>query len=467
MQGVDNTGTEAWLSVAWRDGTPDAGDDTFERGAAFAALLARTLRAAGYEPRRLRVGIGRGRTLELHVEADVPGMPPADFESLARVALNAVQRRRDLGAAEEVELIARLAPASGGALRAPTTAPLTAPSALPALGPASVEAGSRARPAASAERLRRWAGRLPLGRLVVSLFFGLLLGVLGLPRLEFSVPSAPAAPPAPQATMEHDQPSTTSQMAELATRAPIAAETPRPATTPSGAESRQLATTAADGEARNVPTEQPTALPTPTFTPAPTDRPRATPTPAVLFAQRFVAPLADWPNDEQRTAWFEDGAYHLMARDPGRFVAVGVPLAQSFGDGSLSAQFHKIAGPSGGGYGLIVRDQGSSLDRDSLNQAGHYLVLEVGDMGEVGIWQRDDTRWIDVLAWRRAASVRRNTASNVLTAFTRGSSVRFEVNGETVAEVVVDALPTRGGVGIFVGGDLNETALEWLRVEGL
>src|SRR5215471_4425320 len=108
MQGVDNRATEAWLSVAWRDGTPDAGDDTFERGAAFAAVLARTLRAAGYEPRRLRVGLGHGRVLELHVEGDVPGMPQADFESLARVALNAVTRRRALGADEELELIARL-----------------------------------------------------------------------------------------------------------------------------------------------------------------------------------------------------------------------------------------------------------------------------------------------------------------------------------------------------------------------
>jgi len=270
------------------------------------------------------------------------------------------------------------------------------------------------------------------------------LGVLGLPRLEFAIPNAPAAPSPAQPTAIADQSLTASQMAELATPAP----TPAPPT---------------PVPARQVNTPAPTPMPTPTL--APSDRPQPTPTPGVLFAQRFVVPLADWPNNDQGTAWFEDGAYHLMARDPGRFVAVGVPMAQSFGDGAVSAQFHKVTGPAGGGYGLIIRDQGTTLDRDSLNQAGHYLVLEVGDMGEVGIWQRDDTRWLDVLAWRRADSVHRDSDSNVLTAYTRGAWVRFEVNGETVAEVTVDALPARGGVGIFVGGDLNETALEWLRIE--
>jgi hypothetical protein len=41
------------------------------------------------------------------------------------------------------------------------------------------------------------------------------------------------------------------------------------------------------------------------------------------------------------------------------------------------------------------------------------------------------------------------------------------VNGEVVALLEYDGLPATGGVGIFVGGDLNEVALEWLRIETL
>src|SRR5207302_5840654 len=106
MQGVEHEtsmastpeASGAWLSVGWQNGLPDADDQSFERGAAFAAVLARTLRAAGYEPKRLQLGLRRGAqgVLELHVVGDVPGMPQSDFESLARVTLNAVTLRREL-----------------------------------------------------------------------------------------------------------------------------------------------------------------------------------------------------------------------------------------------------------------------------------------------------------------------------------------------------------------------------------
>src|SRR3954447_4320240 len=107
MHGVERETGGAWLSVGWQNGTPDPGDQSFERGAAFAAVLARTLRAAGYEPHRLQVSLGRGAqgVLELHVTGDVPGMPQSDFESLARVTLHAVTLRRDLAGDEDLLLL--------------------------------------------------------------------------------------------------------------------------------------------------------------------------------------------------------------------------------------------------------------------------------------------------------------------------------------------------------------------------
>jgi hypothetical protein len=199
----------------------------------------------------------------------------------------------------------------------------------------------------------------------------------------------------------------------------------------------------------------------------PTVQPTPPSSSTVLFAERFVAPLADWPNDPQGTAWFADGEYRLFARDPDRFVATGVPLREPVHDARVSAQFRKSGGPSGGGYGLIVRDQGAASDRDSHNQAGQYLVLEVGDRGEVGVWQRDRFRWIDIVPWTHSDAVHPDRATNVLTVTMLDSELRFEVNDELVAELSYDRLPSSGGVGIFVGGDLNEGALEWLRIENL
>ena len=48
---------------------------------------------------------------------------------------------------------------------------------------------------------------------------------------------------------------------------------------------------------------------------------------------------------------------------------------------------------------------------------------------------------------------------------TGDSQLIFEVNGQTVADLNYDKVPSRGGVGIFAGGDLNEVVLERLRID--
>jgi hypothetical protein len=186
-----------------------------------------------------------------------------------------------------------------------------------------------------------------------------------------------------------------------------------------------------------------------------------------LLAQRFLAPLPKWPHDPEGNSWFEDGAYHLLSRQAGRFVAVGAPLSEPVTDAMLTAQFRKVGGPPGGGYGFIIRNQGDPAERDSRSQTGRYIVAEVGDQGDIGIWQREQTRWIDLLPWTHSAAVHPGAEPNMLTLSTRGANLRFEVNGEAVADLTYSGLQTSGGVGIFVGGDLNEVALEWLRIENL
>ena len=164
-------------------------------------------------------------------------------------------------------------------------------------------------------------------------------------------------------------------------------------------------------------------------------------------------------------AWFGSDGFRLFARQSGRFVAVGVPLSQTLSSAVLTARFHKIGGPAGGGYGLIVRDQGSSSERDGRNQAGQYMVLEVGDQGDVGIWQRNETRWIDVMPWTHSEAVNLGRESNALVVTMRDNVLRLEVNGQVLADLSYDGIPPRGGVGVFVGGDLNEVVLDSLRIE--
>jgi hypothetical protein len=426
MEEVDDKAGEPWLSVGWRNGTPGPGATSFWQGAAFASVFARTLAAAGYEPRRLEVEVRRGALgrVELHIIGDVPGMSEADFDSLAQVTLHALRLRKDLAGADELVVVGRLE--QGGSATARPSPSRVANAAAAAQGPPTKRPRLPS-PLSSAAR------SLALPRLVTAVVLGLFLGVVGLPRLDISLPDL----------------SKGTQISALAIATPIppvvaTVDNPRPPI---------------------VSTARPTlTLPTPTAVPI---QRAASAHAGVLFAERFASPLANWPNDPLGTAWFAAGALHLSPRQSGRFVAVGVPFIGTIGDGVVSAQFHKVGGPAGGGYGVIIRDQAGLAERDSRSQAGQYLVVEVGDGGDIGVWRRDELRWIDVVPWTHSYAVRTGEEPNTLVVSTTGEAVRFEVNGEVVALLNYYGLPATGGAGIFVGGDLNEVALEWLRIETL
>jgi hypothetical protein len=207
-------------------------------------------------------------------------------------------------------------------------------------------------------------------------------------------------------------------------------------------------------------TNPPTPVPEPTATVQPSPTP-----PSALFDRPLTAPIPGWPNDPRGTAWFSADGYRLFARNAGEFVATGIPIPRPVQDVTVSATFHKVGGPPGGGYGLILRDQSVPSPRDGRDQTGTYLVFEVGDRGDIGVWQRDQTHWIDVMPWRHSDSVRADLAPNSLVVSARGSQLTFQVNGQTVADLSYDNVPLSGGLGIFVGGDLNEVALEQLRID--
>jgi hypothetical protein len=212
-----------------------------------------------------------------------------------------------------------------------------------------------------------------------------------------------------------------------------------------------------------APTAQPTAAPKPTLEPTPAPTAPPTPVARTVLAARFAEQPQGWPNTPGGKAWFANGNYELMARDPGSFVAIEAPLDRTAGDVVLSGRFRKRGGPPGGGYGFVVRNQGSHLDGE--NQQGKYVVLEVGDRGDVGVWQRDETRWIDIMPWTHSDAVKQGTEPNDVLVATDGPRLRFVVNGTEVANMTYDALPAGGGVGVFVGGDLNEVSLESLNVD--
>lgn len=203
------------------------------------------------------------------------------------------------------------------------------------------------------------------------------------------------------------------------------------------------------------PTTGPAATPLPSPSPVLTAR--------IVFEDRFATNDRGWPNNPAASAWFADGVYHLFGRDQGRFVAVGAPLARTFGDVTVQGTFRKTGGPPGGGYGLILRDEGPDA-RDGRSQAGRYYVFESGDKGEFGIWRRELTHWVELIPWTRSAAINADRGRNELAVRALGPRFTFLINETQVASVEDAALP-RGGVGVYLGGDLNEVAVEHFLVQ--
>jgi hypothetical protein len=177
-----------------------------------------------------------------------------------------------------------------------------------------------------------------------------------------------------------------------------------------------------------------------------------------IYDERPGQSRGRWPSNPDGTAWNSADRYRLFARHPGEFVAIGAPLLTRLRDTMVAATFHKVGGPAGGGYGIIVRDQGPG-PRDGVNQQGHYYVLEAGDRGEIGVWRRESDRWVDLVPWTPSEAVRPGGAANELMIRAFGSQLSFIVNGIPVANVADTALAD-GAVGVFVGGDFNEVVLD-------
>jgi len=178
---------------------------------------------------------------------------------------------------------------------------------------------------------------------------------------------------------------------------------------------------------------------------------------APLFDERFTTNDANWPNDPRGAALVSNGTYRIGTRQAGQFAAISAPVANVPADLMVSATFKKLAGPPGGGYGIIVRDQDTGV-RDGTSQEGRYYVLEAGDKGEVGIWRRDGDHWVDLLPWQHSDAVQTGTASNELSVRAVGGSLSLSVNGTPVA-TRTDTTFAGGQVGLFVGGDGNQVGV--------
>jgi hypothetical protein len=250
--------------------------------------------------------------------------------------------------------------------------------------------------------------------------------------------------------MQPDDSSAGAQATAVPTVAPVVVAAPpvaTPAAVPTEAPPTLAPTVAATAP---PPTAVPTLAPTvPVVTAAP-------PASVPLVDETFASGAAGWPDAATSAAFWDTAGYHLVPRIAGQYVAITAPTGPPVADGAVTGLFRKLAGPVGGGYGLILRAQ---APLDGSNQGGRYYVFEVGDRGEVGAWRREQDQWVDLLPWKPSDVVHAGAAENRLEVRAAGPQFTFSVNDAPVAQVTDATLPS-GAVGVFTGGDGNQVVLE-------
>jgi hypothetical protein len=178
----------------------------------------------------------------------------------------------------------------------------------------------------------------------------------------------------------------------------------------------------------------------------------------VVLDERFDGDRSGWPNDPRGVARRVEGGYRLTARFDNHIVAISAPVESPLRDVLVGATFRKLGGPSGGAYGLLLRDRGPG-PRDGRNQAGRYYAAQVDDRGEVGIWRRELDRWLELVPWARSPAVRPGEATNDLIFEIVGGRLTLVVNGRSAASAH-DAVLDNGGIGLCVCGNGNDVLVE-------
>jgi len=451
------------LQPLWAAGaTADQDPDTTVEIARYAVELAHALARSGENPRQIDVqaivrpaaAASSAQLVDLYVVGDVPGIDDTKLDNIAKEVL--VERRSSGAWQLDGEARVRATklfdniPNPEDSLNASADEASSPASSveLTASPPIEFEAGGRRR------FLVRGAALLALRSAVA--FAITTTTLITAAHISEGVVPEPSAR-LRQFELAHSRPAPGPAEQRLAVAAPASAEVGLQAN------AAALITDEASSAAAVVP---PTAAPFSPPTIVPSAATPVTPVAALpkvdFSAGRPASPA--WPNNPNSTAWLAPDGYHLFARQADSFVAVGVGSDQ-LRDAVVAATFHKTGGPPGGGYGLIVRDQ-EPASRDGLNQAGRFYVFEVGDRGEVGIWRRAEDHWVDLVPWSPSAAVQPGAAENQLRVTAAGDQLAFLVNGVEVA-ATSDAMLTFGGVGVFVGGDLNQAVLTRLTVQGV
>ncbi len=186
------------------------------------------------------------------------------------------------------------------------------------------------------------------------------------------------------------------------------------------------------------------------------------------FGQDLQRP-AEWRVRTDDPAADPDADLWFVSMPPGWHITAGVaailwdPSRNASGSFRIEAEAYRFTGESAEGYGILLG--GSDLETDSLR----YLAFLVDRDARYRIYHRAGDELHEIQPWtKHEAVVGRDpdpasaNAKNVLAVEAGTDSLRFEVNGETVAAYArVPSMEMDGQIGLRVheGVDVHVTRL--------
>jgi len=144
-------------------------------------------------------------------------------------------------------------------------------------------------------------------------------------------------------------------------------------------------------------------------------------------------------SDASAEADYWNGVMRILVKVPNRLAWVS--MEREMADFRLTVDATQFAGPDDNEYGVLVR----------MMDAGHFYRFAVSGDGYYLVSKYDGEVWFPLTGdWAPSSAIRSGQATNQMEIVCEGSYMRFNVNGELVAEVRDDSYP-KGSVGLYAG----------------
>ena len=165
-----------------------------------------------------------------------------------------------------------------------------------------------------------------------------------------------------------------------------------------------------------------------------------TPTPALnmLLSEDYSRSDPAWPTseDSQAQRGLAEGRYYLIARQPQSLISQVIP--GRYDNVAIEVEAGQTDGPSGGAYGLILRQ------RDDSN----FYYVGLTSQGSYSFARLVSGQWQQIIPWTPSDSILKLGYLNRLRVEARGKEFKLIVNGRVLA-TVEDATFDAGSAALF------------------